>query len=329
MGVSGLITASSGVSVTGGNTSVGTFFAGTAAISHTLDVTGLMTGSAGLTLTGGTLSAGTLSAGTSTLGATTVSGGLLVSTGTTAVGPLGAGSTTLSGALNSSTGAVFSSTVSAPSFVGAFSIGGTGGGTGSIAGVLPIANGGTSASTWQTALQNLNIADASSYILAARIGAGSITSGMMASPGTATIGPCYQVYADSSGRLTNCSATIPTAAQISDGSGQSVAETASGTSFYYGGSVVGLWNSTGLGVGTNNPGAKLDVNGNVRIQNSAGQASPNQLQLMTGSTGERWALTTDGVAEASGNVGSDLILKAYDNTGVAISNIPFTLTSNW
>ena len=74
---------------------------------------------------------------------------------------------------------------------------GTGGAT--ISGIVPTANGGTNASSAVNALNNLGVT-VSGVFNTALVGAGSLTSGMMAAPGAAVNGPYYQVYTDAAGQ---------------------------------------------------------------------------------------------------------------------------------
>ncbi len=270
----------------------------------------------------GALYATTLqTSGTATLNSAKVTNGI---TGKTIVltGTASMGTTTINGDLGV-TGTItgnFAGTISG----GTINVG-TGGAT--FSGVVPIANGGTGASSSSTALFNLGVTTAGGILNTGLIGANSITSAMMAAPG-ASVATYYSVQVDSAGRVTGGTVTAPNNSLITDGT-DTVATGTSEISFIVGSSTVGIWNSTGLSVGTNvvaGTGSKLDVDGNIRIEGSAGTATPNQLQLMTGAASERWALTTDGVAEGAGNAGSDFVLKSYDNSGAAIANLPFTLT---
>jgi hypothetical protein len=113
---------------------------------------------------------------------------------------------------------------------------------------------------------------------------------------------------------------------MTDGSGDTIAVGTPGLTVTVGGVQQGIWTATGLGVGTTAPGTKLDVNGNIRIENAAGIASPNQLQLMTGAASERWAVTTDGVAESGSSTGSDLILQGFNNSGASLGTPSLLLT---
>ena len=77
-----------------------------------------------------------------------------------------------------------------------------------------------------------------------------------------------------------------------------------------------------VGIGTTDPGQKLDVVGNIRIQKAAG----NDRTLFFGSgTSHRWALTANSTAEGGGNAGSDFVITKYADNGTTAANV-FSIT---
>jgi hypothetical protein len=241
------------------------------------------------------------------------------------------GATTLSAALGG-TSAVFSGSVTASSFIGAVNLG-----NGSNTGIVPITNGGTGASTATAALANLGVTSGgylstalltSGLIPGADLVGNSVTINQLNATGVVA-GTYNWGTVTSDGRVTFAQ-DVSQSNGITDGSGDSITATdLSGNNeltFTVNNIVRGTWTPTGLSIGTTaSPGTTLDVDGNVRIENAAGQVSPNQLQLMTGAASERWAVTTDGVVESGTNVGSDFALNSYNNSGVAIGT-EMTLT---
>ena len=224
-------------------------------------------------------------------------------------------------------------TVTAANFVGNIAIG-TGGGA-TITGVLPITNGGTGSTSASAALAALGVTSggylntallAMNMIPGQDIISGTITATQLNNTGV-TAGVYNWGTVTSDGRVTFAQDVSLTSGSLTDGSGDSITVGTTGIIFTIASAQQGIWTTTGLGIGTTSPGSKLDVNGNLRIENAglpAGTATPNQLQLMSGAASERWAVTTDGGTESGSNAGSNFVIKSYNDAGAALA-VPLTI----
>ncbi len=174
-----------------------------------------------------------------------------------------AGTTNLTGNLTGTT-ATFTGAVTASNFVGSTSGSTIVWGTS----IVPLANGGTSYSATSPLdlLGYLGGTNASNLVLgtipSGRIAAGEITSAQMAAPDVSTqVGPYYQVYVDSAGRVISGSGTIPVANEISDGVGEFItADPTNGLTFDTSNALRMRVTLSGLiGIGTGAPTTSLDL----------------------------------------------------------------------
>jgi hypothetical protein len=237
-------------------------------------------------------------------GATSLS--TLASTGNVGIGGklTVTGTTGLTGALSGSS-AVFTGSVTASNFIGATAGGSIVWGTA----IVPLANGGTSFSATSPLdlLAYLGGTNANNLTLgtipAGRIAAGEITSAMMAAPDVGTeVGPYYQVYVDSAGRVVTGSGTIPVANEISDGAGEFI-----------------IADSNGLTFDTSNIARmRVNINGNIGIGSTAASVSldlskeTDAIALPSGTTAQRPGTPVDGDIRYNGDAGIKDI-EAYIN----------------
>jgi len=368
---------------------------GNATIGGTLGVTGATTlgslGVAGNTTVGGTLGV----TGDTNLGSTLETGGLAtlnsaaVTNNATIGGTLGVtGATSLSslstsgnasvggtltvtgvshftGTLNGSN-AVFTGSVQASNFIGSVAGSSIVWGTS----IVPLANGGTSyaASSPLDLLGYLGGTNASNLTLgtlpAGRIAAGEITSAMMAAPDAASeVGPYYQVYVDSAGRVVTGSSTIPIPNEISDGVGESITADSNGLTFDTSNTARMRINMNGnIAIGTTTANVSLDlsketdalalpsgttaqrpsspVNGDIRYNSTAGitdieayiNGSWSSIATTTGGTGiiSGVILGTSAAAtnpQRSGDVTTGLFSPAVGTVSIASGGVEITRTS--
>jgi hypothetical protein len=208
------------------------------------------------------------------------------------------------GTLNG-TNAIFTGSVQANNFIGTVSGGSINWGSS----IVPLANGGTGYAATSTLdlLNYLGGTNASNLSLgtlpAGRIAAGEITSAMMAAPDVASqVGPYFQVYVDSAGRVVSGSSTIPIPSAINDGNGESIVADNNGLTF----------------TTSNVARIRINMNGNIGIGSTAANVSldlsheTDALALPSGTTAQRPGSPVNGDIRYNNSVGTRN-LEAYVN----------------
>ena len=198
-----------------------------------------------------------------------------------------------------------------------------------ITGVLGISQGGTGASDAGSARSNLGADDASNLTTGtlniARIADNSIASAKLTTTGVSA-GAYNWGTVDAQGRVTYAQTVVSSG--LSDGAGDQIIATSTGglgyLYFYTSSGIKMTLDSNGnLGIGTQVPGEKLHVNdGNIRI--SGADSTSRELQFATGTDSLRWKVVTNETPESGSNVGSDFVVKSYQDDGTALAS-PLTI----
>ncbi len=228
---------------------------------------------------------------------------------------LTAGNTAINGTLSvtgqtTGSSASYTGTVTAASFNGTMTLGGSGGVT--ISGVVPIANGGTGASSAAAALNNLGVTSGGVFntglLTAGLINGGYLTSGTVTSAQLnatgVTAGNCPSPTVGVDGRITACGTSVTATAAGSTGDIQfNNAGSFAATNGLY-------WDNTHgyLGIGTSSPAGILDVEGGK----AAASATGTNINLAaqsggTGNTNGGNIYLTPGAGSGTGYAGSVLI----------------------
>ncbi|MEA2991530.1 MAG: hypothetical protein QOD40_450, partial [Alphaproteobacteria bacterium] len=302
LGVTSLLTAGGGVSTTtlttSGLATLNSVSAGASGLGNT-QVTGTLGVSGATTLA-------ELTAGATTLGATTISD--LTLTTPLAISSGGTGANTAAGARtalglgtmatqDASNVNITGGTISGVTITGGTVSGGSV--SGNIAGHaaldLAIANNLSDVANAGTTRANIGANNASNLTT------GTLSALLLPASGV-TPGTYNNVTVDGTGRVTSA-----------NNSGSSQWTTTGSDISYITGNV---------GIGTVAGTQRLSVNGDVIIQGAAGSTR----NLFYGTdTSKRWAILTNGTAEAGSNAGSDLVISTFKDDGTALANV-FSIT---
>ncbi|MDD3028923.1 MAG: hypothetical protein PHS57_01385, partial [Alphaproteobacteria bacterium] len=121
-------------------------------------------------------------------------------------------------------------------------------------GILPVSKGGTGAGTVPQGLINIGGNNAS-YITLGTLGYERLDTTGISNTG----GPFNEVYVDEYGRVT--SASLVSSDTLTDDYGNTITVGTEGFTLILGSVVQGVWNTTGLGIGTDDPTYKLTLYG--------------------------------------------------------------------
>ncbi len=185
-------------------------------------------------------------------------------------------------------------------------------------GAVPIAHGGTGATTASAALNNLFGGDIAggTALSVDRLAAHSISSDKLTT--VVAAGTYNTVTVDSSGRVTEGSYVAWTPDQMTDGSGNGITATATGGGYLYF-STAGTTQMTlsplgYLGLGIDRPEERLHVyNGNIRV--SGANQTMRELQFATGTSNQRWVLAANDENETGSSAGSNFVINRVIDGG--------------